>query len=138
MQSQHHEYMNIALDQSIHAYNQCKVPVGAIVVLRGHVVSMAHNALDMTCIESHAEMIAIKSAFNILGRHLLSLSVLYTTLEPCPMCLGFINHARIKRVYYGATSRRKHYKTSMLQICKHTSSTLLCQFFKSKRHFKKL
>ena len=77
-------------------------PFGAVIVKDGIVVARSHNKVllkgDPTC---HGEIEAIRSACRRLGTGDLSGCTLYTTAEPCPMCLGAIMWANIDRVYYG-------------------------------------
>jgi len=77
-------------------------PFGSVVVKDGNIVGRGHNRVlykkDPTC---HGEMEAIRDACKNLGTHDLSDCELYTTAEPCPMCLGGILWANIKTVYYG-------------------------------------
>lgn len=77
-------------------------PFGTVIVKDGTIVGRGHNAVllkhDPTC---HGEMEAIRNACAQLGTHDLSGCELYTTAEPCPMCLGGILWANIQRVYYG-------------------------------------
>lgn len=81
-----------------------EVPVGAVVVRDGEIVAEAHNTPrglhDPT---AHAELLAIRRAAQKLGDERLTGCDLYVTLEPCAMCAGAIVHARIARVYYGAS-----------------------------------
>ncbi|WP_066559149.1 nucleoside deaminase [Croceicoccus bisphenolivorans] len=96
--------MQAALDEARAAADAGEVPVGAVVVKDGQIVARAHNApralKDPT---AHAEMLAIRRAAEVLGDERLTGCDLYVTLEPCPMCAGAIAHARIARVYYGAS-----------------------------------
>ena len=77
-------------------------PFGSVIVKDGQIVGKGHNRVlykkDPTC---HGEMEAIRDACKNLGTHDLSGRELYTTAEPCPMCLGGILWANIKTVYYG-------------------------------------
>ena len=77
-------------------------PFGSVVVKDGSIVGRGHNRVllkkDPTC---HGEMEAIRDACKNLNTHDLSGCELYTTAEPCPMCLGGILWANIKKVYYG-------------------------------------
>ena len=79
-------------------------PFGAIVVSREEVVGRGHNQvttrLDPT---AHAEVVAIREACQSLGRFELRGCELYTSCEPCPMCLAAIYWARIDRVFYACT-----------------------------------
>ena len=81
-----------------------EVPVGAALVHRNAVIAVAHNAPrtlhDPT---AHAELCVIRDAARRLGRDRLEDCDLYVTLEPCAMCAGAIAHARIARLYYGAS-----------------------------------
>lgn len=96
--------MRAALDAAGAAAANGEVPVGAAVVRDGEVVAVAANAPrtlhDPT---AHAEMLAIREAARILGRERLEDCDLWVTLEPCAMCAGAIAHARIARLYYGAS-----------------------------------
>ena len=80
-------------------------PFGAVIVLGGEIISRGHNRVivshDPT---AHAEIVAIRRATRRLGRFDLSACELYTTCEPCPMCLAAIHWARIKRFYFGCTT----------------------------------
>ena len=95
--------MKVALDE---AYEGIRAghggPFGAAIVKDGEVVASGHNQVilngDATC---HGEMMAIRAASKKLGTHDLSGCEIYTTGEPCPMCLGAIMWANIDRVFYG-------------------------------------
>ncbi len=80
-----------------------EVPVGAVVVKDGEVIAEAHNSPradhDPT---AHAELLAIRRAAQALGDERLTGCELWVTLEPCAMCAGAIQHARIARLYYAA------------------------------------
>lgn len=79
-------------------------PFGAVIVKGSRIVSRAHNSVvgtnDPT---AHAEILAIRKASSKLGRFNLSDCLIYTTSEPCPMCLAAIHWARIPVVYFGCT-----------------------------------
>ena len=96
--------MRAALDAAAAAAGQGEVPVGAVIVLDGKIVATAANAPrarhDPT---AHAEMLAIRAAAEAIGHDRLSDCDLWVTLEPCAMCAGAIAHARIARLYYGAS-----------------------------------
>jgi tRNA(Arg) A34 adenosine deaminase TadA len=96
--------MRAALDAATAAAAAGEVPVGAVVVLDGHIVATAANAPralhDPT---AHAELLAIRAAATAIGSDRLSACDLWVTLEPCAMCAGAIAHARIARLYYGAS-----------------------------------
>lgn len=77
-------------------------PFGCVIVRDGEIIGSGHNEVikngDPTC---HGEMMAIRNACKNIGTHDLSGCELYTTAEPCPMCLGAILWANIRKVYYG-------------------------------------
>lgn len=79
-------------------------PFGAVIVKDGVIIGRGHNRVtsshDPT---AHAEIVAIREACTYLGTHQLSGCELYTSCEPCPMCLGAIFWARPDRVYYACT-----------------------------------
>lgn len=97
------EPMQRALAKAQAGESAGEVPIGAVVVKDGVVISAAHNqprALhDPT---AHAEVLAIRSAAAALGNDRLDGCELWVTLEPCAMCAGAIAHARIARLYYAA------------------------------------
>lgn len=96
--------MQIALAQAEKAAQMGEVPVGAVVTRAGEIVSVAHNLRESeksAC--AHAELLAIEAACRILGGWRLHECELFVTLEPCPMCMGAVINARIRRVIFGAT-----------------------------------
>ena len=94
-----------------------EVPVGAVIVHRGGIVSRAHN-LKETSRDStaHAEILAIREACRVLGRWRLEETVLYVTLEPCLMCAGAIISARIPRLVYGAADPKAGAVASLYRV----------------------
>lgn len=77
-------------------------PFGALIVRKGEIVGRGGNQVTMlNDPTAHAEVMAIRDATKTLGTYNLSDCVLYTTCEPCPMCMGAIYWARISHVYYG-------------------------------------
>jgi len=97
------EPMQIALEEARAAAARGEVPVGAVVVRDGAILSRAGNRTladrDPT---AHAEILAIRAACAALGSERLPGCDLYVTLEPCPMCAAAISFARIRRLYFGA------------------------------------
>ena len=98
------EYMQLALAQAREAADSGEVPIGAVVVKDRQVIATGRNGPrerhDPT---SHAEIEAIRAAARALGNERLEGCELWVTLEPCAMCAGAIAHARIARLYYGAS-----------------------------------
>lgn len=96
--------MRAALDAAGSAAAAGEVPVGAVIVRQGKVIATAANApRALSDPTAHAEMLAIRAAALTLGRDRLEDCDLWVTLEPCAMCAGAIAHARIARLYYGAS-----------------------------------
>ena len=97
------EPMRLALDLAREAGSLGEVPVGAVVVCRGRVISRAFNLREtLRDPSAHAERIALTLAGRALDSWRLDDCVLYVTLEPCPMCAGAIVQARVPLVVYGA------------------------------------
>jgi len=79
-------------------------PFGAVIVKDGKIIAKAHNSVPLSKDPTaHAEINAIRLACKKLKRFNLSDCTIYSTCEPCPMCLGAIIWAKIKKVYYGCT-----------------------------------
>jgi len=79
-------------------------PFGAVVVHDGRIIGEGWNRVLATRDPTaHAEIVAVREACQRLGRFSLDGAEIYATAEPCPMCLGAILWARIKRLYYGNT-----------------------------------
>lgn len=97
-------YMQTALDLAGQAALAGEVPVGAIVVKDGVIVGRGYNApISQHDPSAHAEIQAMRDAANTLGNYRLVGCTLYVTLEPCAMCSGAMQHARIARLVYGAS-----------------------------------
>lgn len=99
----HSEFMAMALDEARLAFEKGEVPVGAVIVKGGEVISRAHNLTEgENTALAHAELIAIHRAAEALGDWRLSGCTLYVTLEPCLMCTGAILNSRLDEVVFGA------------------------------------
>jgi tRNA(adenine34) deaminase len=98
-----HQFMQQAIEQAKLAALAGEVPVGAVVVRDGKVISSAFNKPISTHDPSaHAEMLALRAAAQSEENYRLPGTTLYVTLEPCVMCSGAMLHARVDRVVYGA------------------------------------
>lgn len=96
-------YMKMAIEEANKAAAKGEVPIGAVIVRDGEVIARAHNLRETTQnAVTHAELLAIQQACEELGSWRLENTILYVTLEPCPMCAGAILQSRIPRVVYGA------------------------------------
>jgi tRNA(adenine34) deaminase len=97
------ELMGLALEQARAAAEIGEVPVGAVVVVDGAVVSAAHNRRQADSDPSaHAELLALRAACAAAGSWRLPDAQVVVTLEPCPMCAGALVAARVGRVVFGA------------------------------------
>lgn len=114
------EFMCEALREAEIAYALGEVPVGAVIVRNGEIVSRGHNTRETEYrATAHAEISAIEAACRALHGWRLEDCTLYVTLEPCPMCAGAIVNARIPRVVFGAFDASMGAMGSVLQITKY-------------------
>ena len=96
-------FMQLALDLASHAASIGEVPVGAIIVKDGEIIGRGSNApIALHDPTAHAEIQALREAAARLGNYRLVDCTLYVTLEPCAMCSGAMQHARIKKLVFGA------------------------------------
>ena len=99
--------MNLAIEQAKLAADELEVPVGAVIVRHGEVVSVGRNRREYgKNALAHAEIEAIDIACKKLGGWRLWECEMYVTLEPCPMCAGAVINACIDRVVFGAFDHR--------------------------------
>ena len=103
-------YMRDALREAGQAAAEGEIPIGAVVVCRGRVISRGHNMTERLHDPSaHAEMIALTAATEALGGKYLTDCTLYVTMEPCPMCSGALNWAQLGALVYGAPDPKRGY-----------------------------
>ena len=99
----HERYMSRAMELAAKAESQGDVPIGAVIVRNGEILSEAFNEKEALNVPSaHAEILVIERAALKLDRWRLIDCDLYVTLEPCIMCAGAIVQARLRSVIYGA------------------------------------
>ena len=99
--------MSVALAEAESAAHEKEVPVGAVIVCDGQVVSRNHNRVLQTGDPTaHAELLTIQHATSLLGLRGLMGCTLYVTLEPCAMCAGALVLARISRLVFGASDAK--------------------------------
>ena len=111
------QYMRMAIEQAQLAAQSGEVPVGAVLVLNGQVISKTFNKPIATHDPSaHAEMLALREAALLAQNYRLPGSALYVTLEPCAMCSGAMLHARVDRVVYGAPDTKTGAAGSVLDL----------------------
>ena len=144
-EKQDEQIMRKALVEAQAAFDEGEIPVGAIVVCRGRIISRAHNLTEtLTDVTAHAEMQAITAAANALGGKYLTDCTLYVTVEPCPMCAGAIGWAQIPRIVYGAPDEKRGYRrfapdvlhpkaTAIGGVLEEECRTLMQEFFKKRR-----
>lgn len=97
------DFMRRAIELAVENVNNGGGPFGAVVVRNGEIVSTGVNRVtDSNDPTAHAEVNAIRAACTKLGTFNLAGCVIYSSCEPCPMCLGAIYWAHIDKIYYGA------------------------------------
>lgn len=149
--SKDESFMHLALRQAQHAYREGEVPIGAIVVSSdGVVLSASRNRIEASNdATAHAEIDCMRKVSKLINNWRLVDCTLYSTLEPCAMCLSAMQSFRIKRIIYGANDNRLGACGSWIDLgnMKHPfhkieisggllaseSSLLLRRFFQSKR-----
>jgi len=103
-QDAHATFMRAALEIAQRGMAAGEPPVGAVVVHNGRIVARAHNSvisqLDVT---AHAEVVALRESCHALRKLRLDECVLYSTVEPCPMCLAASFYSGVKAVYFGSS-----------------------------------
>lgn len=116
-------YMERALAQARQAASIGEVPVGAVLVQNGAVMSEAHNLIESTPDAlAHAEMLVLREAARINGSWRLEGITVYVTLEPCPMCAGAMVLARIARLVYAAPDPKKGAVDSVYDVLRHPAN----------------
>ena len=144
------EAMHAALDEARQAADAGEVPIGAVAVHNGAIISRGQNRVlrnnDPT---AHAEIVALRAAATALGNYRLNGCTLYVTLEPCAMCAGAMIHARLDRLVFAAADPKAGAAGSVLSVLNHPklnhqmqveqgtladeSSELLRSFFRDRR-----
>lgn len=101
------KFMREALKEARKAYEKDEIPVGAIIVKDGKIISRAYNSRESSKNAiAHAEVLAIKKACKKLDAWRLLDCEMYVTLEPCPMCAGAIINSRISKIYIGTDDEK--------------------------------
>ncbi len=145
MELGHDYFMKQAIKQALLAFEDDEVPIGAVVVVNNQIIGKGYNQTrrlkDAT---AHAEMLALTSAFNHFSTSILDECTLYVTVEPCPMCAGALQWARLKQVVYGASEPKSgfslyspsllHQKTEIVAgVLEPECKDLMQKFFEAKR-----
>jgi tRNA(adenine34) deaminase len=109
--------MQQALDQAMLAGAAGEVPVGAVLVRDGQIISTGFNQpIGNSDPSAHAEMMALRTAAQDESNYRLPGTTLYVTLEPCTMCAGAMLHARVERVVFGAADPKTGAAGSVLNV----------------------
>ena len=146
-------FMKKALKEAEKAYYKGEVPVGAVIVKDGKIISRGHNLKEIKKhTTKHAEIIAIEKASKKIDAWRLEDCDIYVTMEPCPMCMGAIINSRIRKIYYGipdlkagacgsvidlTTYKFNHIPTYEKNVLGEESKELLQRFFRELRANKK-
>ncbi|MCU0562165.1 MAG: tRNA adenosine(34) deaminase TadA [Desulfobacterales bacterium] len=149
--STHEEFMRLALREAQLAGRRDEVPVGAVLVsAEADVLAAAGNrtvaAADPT---AHAEILALRAAARSAENYRLLNTTLYVTIEPCPMCMGAILHARVATLVFGAADpkwgaagslydlardgRLNHRVEVVAGVLEHECREMIQAFFRRKR-----
>lgn len=146
----HETFMEAAIEQARLAVAAGEVPIGAVLVVNGAIVSRAYNqpitSVDPT---AHAEVIVLREAARAAGNYRLTDATVYVTLEPCLMCVGALVHARVREVVYGAAEPKTGALVSSIRalespglnhrfavtggVLEEPCRTLVQEFFRAKR-----
>ena len=139
------QFMRKAIVEAEESERVGEIPIGAIVVCKGRIISRAHNLTETLCdVTAHAEMQAITSAANTLGGKYLTDCTLYVTVEPCVMCAGALGWAQIPRIVFGAHDDKRgfqryapkamHPKAEIVGgVLEEECAALMTSFFKGRR-----
>jgi tRNA(adenine34) deaminase len=142
--------MRLALEEATRAQDHGDVPIGAVLVRGGQILSHARNERELrNDPTAHAEILVLRDASEKLRSWRLEGTTLYVTLEPCPMCAGAIVLARVPRLIYGAQDPRagaayslynivqdprlNHSVELVTGVLEEESAALLRSFFEGKR-----
>ncbi|MCX7759821.1 MAG: nucleoside deaminase [Hydrogenothermaceae bacterium] len=150
MLKDHKKFFDLAYKEAVKAFEKDEVPVGAVIVKDGEVISKAYNQrITRNNAVYHAEILAIEKACKRLNSYRLDGCSIYITLEPCLMCSGAIIQARIKEVYFGSKNEKEGavitkytvfddkkfpHKPKYFYMPDDRFSQLLKEFFKTKRN----
>jgi tRNA(adenine34) deaminase len=140
-------YMMQALKEARKAFEDGEIPIGAVVVMNEKIIARGHNMTErLNDPTAHAEMIALTSAFNLLGSKYLTDATLYVTVEPCLMCAGALYWSKLSKVIWGADDEKNghkritgtnwpfHPKTQIIHgVLKEECGKLMVDFFKDIR-----
>ena len=143
--------MEMALTEAERAQKKEEVPIGAVLVAENNdVLAAKHNqTIALNDPTAHAEILVLRQAAQKIGNYRLLNTTLYVTVEPCPMCMGAIIHARVAQVVFGAhdpkwgaagslynfaIDHRFNHRPEIIEgICERECKELMQEFFRSRR-----
>ncbi|MGS0683028.1 tRNA adenosine(34) deaminase TadA [Shewanella sp. 125m-7] len=115
-------FMKMAMDMATKAEEKGEVPVGAVLVKDGEVISAGFNfSIGLHDPSAHAEMQCLRQAGQIMQNYRLLDTTLYVTLEPCAMCAGAIVHSRVGRLVFGAKDEKTGAAGTVIDIVRHSA-----------------
>ena len=137
------KYMKIALKEAKKAKKHNDVPVGSVIVKDNKIISRGHNKRELTKkVTKHAEIVAIERACRKLHSWHLEDCEIYITVEPCTMCYGAIEQARINKIIYGIDNEKFGYFSKKIKnkkiliekgMLKKECENIMKEFFIKKR-----
>jgi len=145
LSNDHNFWMDYAIKEARLAFEEDEIPIGAIVVCGGELISKGRNQVErLNDPTAHAEMLSISSACNSLQSKFLKECSLYVTLEPCPMCAGALKWVQIGEIIISSSALKTgftqfhpnllHPKTKLSWGVQHlVTEELLISFFQKKR-----
>lgn len=143
-------WMGVAVEEAIAAGRRGEIPVGAVVVRDGQLLSRAGNgSILLNDPTAHAEILALRAAGRSADNYRLPGAALYATVEPCAMCMGAALHARVDRLVFGCADPKGGAAGSVIDLANHdrlnhrvsvtrgvreaACSSLLREFFAARR-----
>ncbi|WP_410051772.1 tRNA adenosine(34) deaminase TadA [Buchnera aphidicola] len=120
------KWMKVALKYAYYAEKQGEIPIGAVLIFNERIIGIGWNSsISQNDPTAHAEIMALRYAGKRIKNYRLVDSTLYVTLQPCIMCCGAIIQSRIRRLVFGAKSKKLddqyHLKNIFLKIQKKTN-----------------
>lgn len=141
------KWMRLALEEAHIALQEGEIPIGAVIIKNNRLIARGHNMTEtLHDPTAHAEMIAITSATQNIGKYLQGCS-LYVTVEPCVMCAGAIRWSQFSRVVFGTKDIKRGYSTYIPKplspfqpktivkagILENECRSIITEFFRKKR-----
>ena len=124
----HELWMRVALEEADAASVSGEIPIGAIVVAGDRIVGRGHNrSIELSDPTGHAEIIALRDAGDRGENYRLPETIMYVTLEPCPMCAGALLHARVGNLVFGARDLESGAAGSVMNLLESPLANHRCQ-----------